>query len=124
MIDGDTIEIHGQRIRLHGIDSPEGSQTCTRNNRRWRCGQQAALALDRKIAQQPVTCRQTDKDRYGRIVARCWVEGNELNAWLVAEGWAVAYRRYSTLYVDEERSAELKNKGIWSGTFVKPEDWR
>ena len=124
VIDGDTIEIHGQRIRLFGIDAPESAQLCLAENKRWRCGQQAALALDDKIAGRPVACTEKDRDRYGRIVAVCRLAGEDLNAWLVTEGWALAYRRYSKDYVDEEETASAARKGIWRGTFVPPWNWR
>ncbi len=124
VIDGDTIEVHGQRIRLHGIDAPESAQLCLTEDKRWRCGQQAALALDDKIAGRPVACAEKDRDRYGRIVAVCRAGGQDLNAWLVAEGWALAYRRYSTDYVDEEGTARAARKGVWRGPFVPPWDWR
>ncbi len=124
VIDGDTIEIHSQRIRLHGIDAPESGQLCLASNERYRCGKKAALALDDKIAGRPVSCEQKDRDRYGRIVAVCRLAGEDLNGWLVAEGWALAYRQYSTDYVDEEASAKAEGKGVWRGTFVPPWDWR
>lgn len=124
VIDGDTIEIHGQRIRLHGIDVPEGAQTCQVEGKSWRCGQQASLALDGKIAGRPVSCKQKDVDRYRRIVAVCFAGNEDLNAWMVAEGWALAYRQYSTDYVGQERAASAAHKGIWRGSFVPPWDWR
>ena len=108
VIDGDTIEIHGQRIRLHGIDAPELGQMCVAEGKRYRCGQEAAFALADKIGRKPVTCRERDIDRYGRIVAVCYLVPSQcsmrenLNAWLVSEGWALAYRRYSVDYIDEE----------------------
>jgi endonuclease YncB( thermonuclease family) len=72
MIDGDTIEIHGQGIRLHGIDTPEDGQTCDdASGKPYRCGQVAALALADKIGAGTVACEQRDTDRYGRIVAVC-----------------------------------------------------
>lgn len=124
VIDGDTIEIHGQRIRLHGIDAPEGDQLCQVEAKSWRCGQQASLALDAKIAQRPVSCKQKDLDRYHRIVAVCFAGSEDLNAWMVAEGWALAYRQYSTDYVGQERAASAAHKGIWRGSFVPPWEWR
>ena len=125
VIDGDTLEIHGQRIRLHGIDAPESAQLCRRGDgAQWRCGQQAALVLQDHVGAHPVTCVRRDTDRYGRIVARCSVGGTDINAWLVAEGWAVAYRRFSMDYVGQENAARAARKGIWSGEFVPPWDWR
>jgi endonuclease YncB( thermonuclease family) len=96
IVDGDTIEIHGQRIRFHGIDAPESRQECTRSDSTtWRCGQQAALALSDRIGRSIVRCDPRDRDRYGRIVAICFKGAEDLNRWMVASGWAVAYRKYS-----------------------------
>jgi endonuclease YncB( thermonuclease family) len=124
VIDGDTIEIHGQRIRLFGIDAPEASQTCTIGGRSYRCGQEAALALSEFIGQRPVACEQRDVDRYGRIVAVCRLGGEDLGAWMVSRGWALAYSRYSRDYFDEELTARANKRGIWRGTFVRPWLWR
>ena len=125
VIDGDTIEIHGQRIRLHGIDAPESRQLCTRpSGERWRCGQQASLALSDRIGQATVSCQPRDRDRYGRIVAVCFKGNEDLNRWMVANGWAVAYRRYSVDYVADEDDARQNRINIWSGIFDMPWDWR
>ena len=124
VIDGDTIEIYGQRVRLFGIDAPESAQTCDAAGTRWRCGHLAALALDEKIASRPVDCTEKDRDRYHRIVAVCRVDGEDLGAWLVVEGWAMAYRHYSTAYVAQEEAAHAAHRRIWRGTFVPPWDWR
>ena len=86
MIDGDTIEVNGSRIRLHGIDAPERAQTCLAGGKRWQCGQHATRALADRIAGRPVACEERARDRYGRIVAVCRLNGRDLNAWLVAEG--------------------------------------
>jgi endonuclease YncB( thermonuclease family) len=100
VIDGDTIEVHGTRIRLHGIDAPESRQECRRpDGTTWRCGQQAALALSDHIGRRPVSCKPPDRDRYGRVIATCSLSSGELNRWMVANGWAVSYRRYSLDYV-------------------------
>ena len=99
IIDGDTIVIAGQRIRLHGIDAPESKQTCLANGTRWSCGKNATFALAELIGRNWVSCRQRDVDRYKRIVAVCNLagpEGPNVNAWMVREAWALAYRRYST----------------------------
>jgi len=125
VIDGDTIEVHGQRIRLHGIDAPESSQPCqAADGASYRCGQQAARALDALIADRPVSCRQTDVDRYGRIVAVCAVAGVDVGEAMVRDGWALAYRDYSTDYVDDEAQAEAEGTGMWAGTFVAPWEYR
>lgn len=125
VIDGDTIEIHGERIRLFGIDAPESRQECRRpDGSLWRCGQQAALALQDHIGRRPIKCEQRDIDRYHRIVAQCRLAGEDINGWLVATGWAVAFTRYSRDYVQQEEEARAERRGIWSGDFAMPWDWR
>ncbi|MFQ6018758.1 MAG: thermonuclease family protein [Kiloniellaceae bacterium] len=124
VIDGDTLEIHGQRIRLHGIDAPESRQMCLAEGVRWRCGQKGALRLAEKIGRSTVTCEKRDTDRYGRTVAICYVRGEDLNHWMVINGWALAYQRYSKKYVDEERAAQASRLGLWRGQFVPPWEWR
>lgn len=125
VIDGDTLEIHGIRIRLHGIDAPESSQLCLdADNQAWRCGQRAALALSDHIGRAPISCRKTDTDRYGRTIAVCSRGTRDLNAWMVQQGWAVAYRRYSHDYIPHEEAARAAGTGIWSSRFVMPWDWR
>lgn len=125
VIDGDTIEIHGKRVRLHGIDAPESRQECSRpTGRKWLCGQQAALALADKVGRGTVRCEKRDRDRYGRLLAVCFQRGEDLNQWLVASGWAVAYRKYSSDYVTAEASAQRARAGVWSGEFEAPWEWR
>ena len=124
VIDGDTIDVDGSRIRLYGIDAPESQQTCRAEGRRWACGEQATHALTDRIGSQTVQCEERDRDSYGRIVAVCQLAGQDLNAWLVAQGWALAYRRFSEAYVTEEAAAEAAGLGIWRGQFVAPWDWR
>jgi len=122
--DGDTIRIGNIRIRLHGIDAPEAEQTCTAGGREWRCGHEATNALTEIIADRSVSCNRRDKDRYGRIVAVCRAGSIDLNAWMVEEGWAVAYRRYSMDYVQDEGEARGRKAGLWRGEFAMPWDWR
>jgi endonuclease YncB( thermonuclease family) len=124
VIDGDTIEIHGQRIRLFGIDAPEHDQLCEAGGNQYRCGQQAALALSDQIGSKSVDCVRRDVDQYGRVVAVCSAGGEDLNAWMVRHGWALAYRHYSTAYGSDEVAAHLAGVGIWRGTFDAPWDWR
>jgi len=125
VIDGDTLEIAGLRIRLHGIDAPESRQMCLNAARmEYRCGQRAAFALADEIGSAPVSCRQTDRDRYGRIVAVCASRSRNINQWMVRQGWAVAYRQYSEDYVADELAARQARAGLWAGTFVPPSEWR
>lgn len=125
VIDGDTIEIHGRRIRLWGIDAPESTQTCKIARKPWRCGQRAALALWDQIKYRVVTCEHRDTDRYGRMVAVCTVGGRDIAGWLVSEGWAVDYPQYSDgAYAVREGIAALRRRGMWQGEFVYPWEWR
>ena len=121
--DGDSLTVAGQRIRLFGIDAPESKQTCLAGRgERWPCCQRrsATQALARRIAGWPVACTERDRGRYGRIVAVCRVGGEDLNAWMVSQGLALAYRRYSTAYVGRERSAKAARRGLRPGDFVTP----
>jgi endonuclease YncB( thermonuclease family) len=125
VMDADTVEVARQRIRLHAVDAPESSQLCrTAAGKDYRCGQVAALALADFIGARNVSCRQTDTDRYQRIVAVCSVGGVDINAWLVENGHALAYRQYGRDYVDHEDRARAAGRGIWAGEFVPPWDWR
>ncbi|MBT8005326.1 MAG: thermonuclease family protein [Rhodospirillales bacterium] len=124
IIDGDTLRIGNTRIRLHGIDAPEAKQTCNVDGKEWRCGQEATNALVRIVGERQVTCSQRDVDRYGRIVAVCRAGAVDLNAWMVGEGWAVAYRRFSREYVSDESEAKKAGNGMWRGEFMMPWDWR
>ncbi|TXN22383.1 thermonuclease family protein [Methylobacterium sp. WL19] len=125
VVDGDTLDIGGTRIRLHGIDAPESGQLCQdRAGKAFRCGQAAALALADRIGSTPVSCDPRDTDKYGRTVAVCRKGTEDLNGWLVAQGHAVAYRRYSEDYVPAENTAKAEKLGIWAGSFTMPGDWR
>jgi endonuclease YncB( thermonuclease family) len=122
--DGDTLKINGQRIRMHGIDAPESRQTCEVGSIEWNCGQRATEALRDKIGGDEVRCAGSDYDRYDRLIAVCKTNGEDLNAWMVEEGWALAYRRYSKAYVSEEQGAENRRLGIWQGDLMPPWEWR
>ena len=124
VVDGDTIHIGKTKIRLHGIDAPESKQSCTADGKEWPCGQEATQALVEAISDQPVTCKGDKRDRYKRLLATCYVGSINLNAMMVRNGWALAYRRYSTDYVDAEAAAEKAGMGIWRGEFEKPWEWR
>jgi endonuclease YncB( thermonuclease family) len=125
VIDGDTIEIHGQHIRFYGIDAPESRQNCNdARGKLYRCGQKAALALADKIGRRTVRCDPRDMDRYGRTVAVYRIGKIDLNGWMVSQGLAVSYRRYAHDYDAAEAEARARAKGIWAGRFVMPRDWR
>ena len=124
VVDGDTLDIGGRRIRLFGIDAPESTQSCERDGLAYACGQAAKHYLEQLIAGQPVSCRSHDHDRYGRDVATCSVGNQDLNAAMVRAGWAVAYRQYSTIYVPLEEEARGQRAGIWAGRFEQPSAYR
>lgn len=122
--DGDTIKINGTRIRLHGIDAPESRQVCVIDGNPWLCGAEATRKLDEKIGGREVDCEAQDIDRYGRTVAVCSVGGQDLNSWMVRQGLAVAYRKYSMDYVGQEEESKSARSGIWASEFEMPWDWR
>lgn len=118
--DGDGLRIDGETIRLQGADAFELHQTCSTG----ACGLDARDALRNLTAGREVACEPVDTDRYGRTVAICSVNGEDLAARLVRDGHALAYRRYSLAYVDEEATARASRAGAWAGTFQNPADWR
>jgi endonuclease YncB( thermonuclease family) len=125
VIDADTLEINRPRVRLVGIDAPESGQKCRdAASRLVRCGSIAANALDRWINRNPVSCAIEDTDRYGRFLGQCSVRGENMQEWLVRNGHALAYRRYSTAYVPAELEARQARTGVWAGDFIAPWDWR
>lgn len=127
MTDGDSLRLNGTRIRLWGIDAPELQQTCQRGNTPWPCGREATATLSTYIADQAdqtVSCYERDVDRYGRIVAECFVGGINLNEWLVQHGWALAYRNYSTKFIPAEKEAQSARLVLWQGSFTEPWEWR
>ena len=122
VIDGDTLEIHGTRIRLWGIDAPESSQLCRgEDSLQYRCGAKAANDLDAFIAKRPVSCVPISLDRYGRTVASCSVGGTDLAEWLVGNGLAIDWPKYSKGKFDPiQRKAEHDGRGVWTGSYVEP----
>ena len=116
VIDGDTIEINRQRIRIFGIDAPEHDQPQ---------GPAATAFLKRSIGNEPVDCTPKDRDKYGRIVAQCSTVVGDLGRRMVASGNAIDYTHYSHgYYRAEEQAARMEHLGIWAGPFVPPEQWR
>jgi endonuclease YncB( thermonuclease family) len=125
VVDGDTIVVGTTKIRLASIDAPESDQVCLDANRkRWTCGVEARDHLAAHIGNRSIDCAPTGTDAYGRTLAVCAVASEDLNAWMVREGWALAFVRYSKEYVPDEEAARNAKRGIWSGAFIAPWDWR
>lgn len=124
VIDGESIVVSGQRVRLYALDAPEIDQTCRRNGQTSDCGMESAAALREKIGNQPVTCDARGVDRYWQTLATCSASGVDLGGWMVDEGYAVADARYSRRYEAQEAEAKAAHRGLWSGEFVTPVTWR
>jgi endonuclease YncB( thermonuclease family) len=126
IIDADTLEIHGERIRILDIDAPESRQPCQSiDGAEWRCGQRAALAVSDWIGARPVSCETSKRDRYRRWLAHCTIAGENLAVWIAANGWGIPYRDCACAAVrDAAESAKSKRLGIWSGSFIAPWEWR
>lgn len=118
--DGDSLVIGGERVRLAGIDAPELAQSCTRDGTAYACGRDARMALEELVAGHEISCRHSERDRYGRILGYCTAGGVGLNREMVRAGWAVAYGDFG----GAEREARLASRGIWAGGFDRPQEWR
>ncbi len=125
VIEGDIIELSGERIRLKGIDAPEREQECfTKNDEPYKCGLVAAKVLSKLIVGKKLTCKGNSRDRYGRLIAKCSLGNVDINEQMVLGGQALAYRKFGTDYVRAEKAARALNEGLWQGKFVPPWDWR
>ena len=124
VIDGDTIHIENNKIRLHGIDAPEQKQTCTFEANEWNCGQDATFFLSNLINRKSVNCRVNEIDQYKRLVAVCFIDNININQIMIISGWAIAYRYYSKDFIKEEKIAKKNKAGIWRGTFEEPYIYR
>jgi endonuclease YncB( thermonuclease family) len=123
--DGDTIALASTKVRLEGIDAPETDQICLDGHgAKWACGIEARDRLAGRIGDREITCRLSGVDRYGRSLGTCYVDGADLNAWMVRQGWALAFVRYSQVYTPDESAARVDGRGLWQGAFVAPWDWR
>ena len=133
IIDGDTIKIDTKKIRLYGIDAPEKKQTCKKPyltigffsfTKNYLCGQVSTDKLTKKINNQIIKCKIKNVDRYNRLIGECYKRNENLNSWLVSNGYAVAYRKYSKKYVSNEINAKENKIGIWQGKFEMPWNFR
>jgi endonuclease YncB( thermonuclease family) len=123
--EGDHIQIGSTRIRLGGIDAPAVDQLCLNNaGERWTCGVAARDELIKHVGSKSWTCHPRTTDRRGRTVARCEVDGEDIQKWLVANGWALSYARVSHDYDADEKAAREAKAGMWQGAFIAPWDWR
>ena len=133
IIDGDTIKINSKKIRLYGIDAPELKQMCKKPyltiifftfTKDYPCGKISTQKLQNKINNKVVTCKILDIDRYKRLIGECYKRNLNLNSWLVSNGYAVAYRKYSKKYISNEINAKNEKKGLWQGKFEMPWEFR
>ena len=133
VIDGDTIKINSKKVRLFGIDAPEKKQKCKKLflsiyilsfDKSYDCGILSTNKLKNKIKDNIIICKSKGKDRYKRIIAECFKDKTNLNSWLVRNGYAVAYLKYSKKYLTAQNLAKKENRGIWQGKFEMPWDWR
>ena len=136
IVDGDTVHINENKFRLEGIDAPEMRQKCKKESLKissasgfsfykdYSCGKVSKAKLKAKINGSKIKCIFTSKDRYKRYIATCFKGETNLNQWMVRNGYAIAYRRYSKKYVSDEDFAKEKKLGLWQGKFVNPEKWR
>ena len=136
VVDGDTIHINNYKFRLEGIDAPEMRQQCKKESfkisfltgfifyKDYSCGRVSKEKLITKINTSEIKCISSSKDRYKRYIATCFKGKTNLNQWMVRNGFAIAYRRYSKKYVPDEVFAKENKLGLWQGKFMEPEKWR
>tara|TARA_B100000965_G_scaffold130461_1_gene108754 strand:+ start:1050 stop:1541 length:492 start_codon:yes stop_codon:yes gene_type:complete len=124
VIDGDTIKIGEEKIRFTGIDAPEINQTCISENKEIACGEISKHLIENKINNYEVNCISEGKDRYNRTLAECFVNNVSLSRYLVREGYAFAYRKYSKKFIKDEEYAKEKKNGMWNMNFLFPWEYR
>lgn len=125
IIDGDTIKIGGQKIRLYGIDATESRQVCKRNRQPYDCGREAANKLAAITVNKTVVCKRKATDRYGRMVGICFAGGTELNQWMVQQGLALPYLQYGgARYKPDQQQAIKLKRGLYAGTYQIPWEYR
>ena len=119
-IDGDSIRLGTEELRLKGIDAPELMQICTVSGKEIACGREARAALRKLLSSGLVTCIGDGLDRYGRLLSYCRIRGIDINAAMVRDGHAIAFGDYHR----EEAEAKAAYRGLWAGTFERPQDYR
>ena len=124
IVDGDTIILNGEKIRFFGIDTPELKQTCLQGDQKVSCGIFAKILLMKKIGNNKLECIREGKDAYKRTLAECFVGGKSLSSFLVRNGYAFAYRKYSNKFIKDEEFAKTNKLGMWGMTFLYPWDFR
>ena len=124
VIDGDTIKIGNKKIRFSGIDAPELNQYCFKNGKKILCGVLAKKALLKKIGNKVPKCVIEGKDIYKRILAECFINEKSLSKFLVRNGYAFAYRKYSKKFIQDEEVARKNKLGLWSMKFDYPWEFR
>ena len=128
VIDGDSLKRHQKRYRIQGIDAPELKQICWIKDQPWSCGEAARDYLRSIQGREGLFCIKVDEDRYRRDVVKCSVQTKDgikdVGSIMVEEGYALAYRQYSKEYIEEEKKAKAKKKGIWKSKFMYPWEWR
>jgi endonuclease YncB( thermonuclease family) len=124
VIDGDTIDMTGTRIRIVGIDAPESAQSCTRDGQAWACGTEATATLREIIASAPITCTALGTDIYGRTLATCETAVFDVGREMVRRGMALASADAPSGYDEATAIARQLKYGIWVGEFQQPAEWR
>ena len=124
VVDGDTIKIGDVKIRFTGIDAPEINQTCVASEGKVACGKISRDILITKVTNNKISCTDEGKDFYGRVLGECFVNGESLSRYLVREGFAFAYRKYSDKFISDEEYAKSNRLGMWSMKFQYPWDYR
>ena len=124
VVDGDTIKLGDVKIRFSGIDAPEINQTCVASEGKVACGKISRDILISKVTNNKISCTDEGKDFYGRVLGECFVNGESLSRYLVREGFAFAYRKYSDKFISDEEYAKSNRLGMWSMKFQYPWDYR
>jgi endonuclease YncB( thermonuclease family) len=125
IVDGDTLYVASHKIRLSGVDAPETDQVCL-GAEGWpvNCGLESKMRLEDRVGGKPLTCSLSGRDKYGRSLGDCFLGGEGISRWLVRNGLALAFRRYSAEFIADENYARERKAGMWAGAFIAPWDWR